>query len=54
MAHEPRRLVTNTTPLITPSIACGHLDILQHLYDEVIVPKRWLQRSPPAAYSALV
>lgn len=39
MAHEPRRLVTNTTPLITLSIACGHLDILQQLFDEVIVPQ---------------
>jgi predicted nucleic acid-binding protein len=38
MAHAPRRLVTNTTPLITLSIACGHLDILRQLYDEVIVP----------------
>jgi predicted nucleic acid-binding protein len=39
MAHEPRRLVTNTTPLITLSIACGHLDILRQLFDEVIVPQ---------------
>jgi predicted nucleic acid-binding protein len=38
MAPAPRRLVTNTTPLITLSIACGHLDILRHLYDEVVVP----------------
>ena len=38
MAHAPRRLVTNTTPLITLSIACGHLDILRQLFDEVIVP----------------
>lgn len=31
------RLVTNTTPLITLSIACGSLDVLRHLYEEVIV-----------------
>jgi predicted nucleic acid-binding protein len=32
-----RRLVTNTTPLITLSIACGSLDVLRQLYEEVIV-----------------
>jgi predicted nucleic acid-binding protein len=31
------RLVTNTTPLITLSIACGSLDVLRQLYEEVIV-----------------
>jgi predicted nucleic acid-binding protein len=30
-------LVTNTTPLITLSVACGNLDILCQLYDEVVV-----------------
>jgi predicted nucleic acid-binding protein len=35
----PRQLVTNTTPLITLSIACGSLDILRQLYDTVLVPQ---------------
>lgn len=37
-AHQPAgRLVTNTTPLITLSIACGSLDVLRQLYEQVIV-----------------
>jgi predicted nucleic acid-binding protein len=37
MPSLTRKLVTNTTPLITLAVACGSLDILQQLYDEVIV-----------------
>jgi predicted nucleic acid-binding protein len=37
------RLVTNTTPLITISIACGNLNILRELYDEVLVPQEVAQ-----------
>ena len=32
-----RRVVTNTTPLIALSVACGNLDFLRQLYDEVVV-----------------
>jgi predicted nucleic acid-binding protein len=39
MPTFPRKLVTNTTPLITLAVACGSLDVLKHLYDEVIVTK---------------
>jgi predicted nucleic acid-binding protein len=39
VGHQPfGRLVTNTTPLITLSVACGNLDILRQLYEEIIVP----------------
>ncbi len=31
------RLVTDTTPLITLSVACGSLDILRQLYAQVVV-----------------
>jgi predicted nucleic acid-binding protein len=37
MPDTLRQLVTNTTPLITLSIACGSLDVLRELYDEVVV-----------------
>jgi predicted nucleic acid-binding protein len=37
MSSSPRKLVTNTTPLITLAVACGNLAILRQLYDEVIV-----------------
>jgi predicted nucleic acid-binding protein len=36
--HQPSgRLVTNTTPLITLSVACGSLDILRQLYEDIVV-----------------
>jgi predicted nucleic acid-binding protein len=38
LAHQPSgRLVTNTTPLITLSVACGSLDILRQLYEDIVV-----------------
>ena len=37
MRDHSRRLVTNTTPLITLAVACGNLDVLQHVHAEVIV-----------------
>jgi len=37
--REPARiLVTNTTPLIALTAATGSLDILQFLYQRVVVP----------------
>lgn len=35
---EGRRLVINTTPLLSLLAAMGNLDILKHLYSEVHVP----------------
>jgi predicted nucleic acid-binding protein len=37
MAYELRRLVTNTTPLITLAVTRGNLDTLQQLFDDVVV-----------------
>jgi predicted nucleic acid-binding protein len=38
VTHLPSgRLVTNTTPLITLSVACGSLDILRQLYEDIVV-----------------
>ena len=35
---SPSRLVTNTSPLLALLAACGSLELLHSLYDEVLVP----------------
>ena len=38
MHETAKTIVTNTTPLIALTAATGNLDILQHLYAQVVVP----------------
>jgi len=40
MLKMPKKLVINTSPLISLVCALGDLRVLTHLYDQVIVPRK--------------